>query len=76
MKNILLIGGSYGIGLALTKTLQNTNNVGAKKSVRLLENQTIDTIIGMSGGGIVKLNDNYLQNLDLSGKPTENLKQK
>ena len=27
MKNILLIGGSYGIGLALAKTLQNTNNV-------------------------------------------------
>ena len=27
MKNILLIGGSYGIGFALAKTLQNTNNV-------------------------------------------------
>ena len=27
MKNILLIGGSYGIGLALAKELQNNNNV-------------------------------------------------
>ena len=27
MKNILLIGGSYGIGLALAKELQNKNNV-------------------------------------------------
>ena len=27
MKNILLIGGSYGIGLALAKELQNENNV-------------------------------------------------
>ena len=27
MKNILLIGGSYGIGLALAKELQNDNNV-------------------------------------------------
>lgn len=27
MKNILLIGGSYGIGLALAKTLQNTSNL-------------------------------------------------
>lgn len=27
MKNILLIGGSYGIGLALAKKLQNNNNV-------------------------------------------------
>lgn len=27
MKNILLIGGSYGIGLALAKELQKTNNV-------------------------------------------------
>ena len=27
MKNILLIGGSYGIGLELAKELQNENNV-------------------------------------------------
>jgi len=27
MKNILLIGGSYGIGLALANELQNNNNV-------------------------------------------------
>ncbi|WP_284652129.1 SDR family NAD(P)-dependent oxidoreductase [Flavobacterium terrisoli] len=27
MKNILLIGGSYGIGLALAKTLQSENNI-------------------------------------------------
>ena len=27
MKNILLIGGSYGIGLAIAKELQSENNV-------------------------------------------------
>jgi 3-oxoacyl-[acyl-carrier protein] reductase len=27
MKNILLIGGSYGIGLAIAKQLQDNNNV-------------------------------------------------
>lgn len=50
--------------------LQNTNNVGAKKSVRLLENQTIDTIVGMSGGGIVKLNDNYFKLIGIQSQMT------
>ena len=27
MKNILLIGGSYGIGLAIAQELQNDNNI-------------------------------------------------
>ena len=27
MKNILLIGGSYGIGLAIAQELQNENNI-------------------------------------------------
>ena len=38
MKNILLIGGSYGIGLALAKTLQNTTNLYvASRSIGYLE---------------------------------------
>ncbi len=38
MKNILLIGGSYGIGLALAKTLQNTTNLYvASRSIGDLE---------------------------------------
>lgn len=50
--------------------LQNTNNVGLKKSVRLLENQTIETIVGMSGGGIVKLNDNYFKLIGIQSQMT------
>lgn len=49
---------------------QNTNNVGSKKSVRLLENQTIDTIVGMSGGGIVKLNGNYFKLIGIQSQMT------
>lgn len=45
MKNILLIGGSYGIGLALAKTLQNTNNV---------------YIASRSNEGLSDLNVNYI----------------
>lgn len=51
--------------------LQNTNNVGSKKSVRLLEDQTIDTIIGMSGGGIVKMNDNYFKLIGIQSQMTD-----
>lgn len=51
--------------------LQNTNNVGLKKSVRLLENQTIDTIVGMSGGGIIKLNDNYFKLIGIQSQMTK-----
>lgn len=51
--------------------LQNTNNIGSKKSARLLENQTIDSIIGMSGGGIVKLNDNYFKLVGIQSQMTK-----
>ncbi|MCK0125839.1 trypsin-like peptidase domain-containing protein [Gelidibacter sp. F2691] len=50
--------------------LQNTNDIGSKKSVRLLENQTIDTIIGMSGGGIIKLNDNCFKLIGIQSQMT------
>ena len=52
---------------------QNTNNVGSKKSVRLLENQTIDTIIGMSGGGIVKTYDNYFKLIGIQSQMTNTI---
>jgi 3-oxoacyl-[acyl-carrier protein] reductase len=42
MKNILLIGGSYGIGLALAKELQNNNNVFiASRTSEGLENLNV-----------------------------------
>jgi len=40
MKNILLIGGSYGIGLALAKTLQNTSNL-------YVASRTIGDLVGI-----------------------------
>lgn len=50
---------------------QNSNDLDFKKSVRLLDRQTQDTIVGMSGGGIVKLKDNYFKLIGIQSQMTK-----
>lgn len=50
---------------------QNSNDLDFKKSVRLIDRQTQDTIVGMSGGGIVKLNDNYFKLIGIQSQMTK-----
>lgn len=49
---------------------QNSNDLDFKKSIRLLDRQTQDTIVGMSGGGIVKLTDNYFKLIGIQSQMT------
>jgi hypothetical protein len=50
---------------------QNSNDLDFKKSVRLLDHQTQETIVGMSGGGIIKLNDNYFKLIGIQSQMTK-----
>ncbi|MFV5685094.1 ABC-three component system protein [Flavobacterium sp. GB2R13] len=50
---------------------QNSNDLDFKKSVRLLDHQTQNTIVGMSGGGIVKLKDNYFKLIGIQSQMTK-----
>lgn len=50
---------------------QNSNDLDFKKSVRLLDNQTQETIVGMSGGGIIKLYDNYFKLIGIQSQMTK-----
>lgn len=50
---------------------QNSNDLDFKKSVRLIDRQTQDTIVGMSGGGIIKLNDNHFKLIGIQSQMTK-----
>lgn len=50
---------------------QNSNDLDFKKSVRLIDRQTQDTIAGMSGGGIIKLNDNHFKLIGIQSQMTK-----
>ena len=61
MKNILLIGGSYGIGLAIAKELQHSNNV-------LIASRTNQEIINLNVTHIAF--DATTDTLDISKLPS------